>query len=187
MEEAALTFDPQSVEAIAHAIEMALTDPLTGLYNRRYLETHLANLVDHSINRGKPLTVLTLDVDYFKSVNDTHGHDAGDRVLQELAGRIRASVRNVDTACRTGGEEFVIVLPDTEISVAEKIGERLRKSVAGKRFNAGSEGGLSITISAGIATLSGVDDKVDDILKRADQALYQAKREGRNRIVLAAA
>ena len=173
--------------SVQTTIEMALTDPLTGLYNRRYLETHMANLVEHSINRGKPLTVLTLDVDYFKAVNDTHGHDAGDRVLQELAGRIRASVRTIDTACRTGGEEFIIVLPDTESGVAEKIGERLRKSVAGKRFNAGSEGGLSITISAGIATLCGAGDKVDDILKRADQALYQAKREGRNRIVLAAA
>ena len=169
------------------SIEMAVTDALTGLYNRRYLETHLTNLVEHSINRGKPLSVLTLDVDFFKAVNDTHGHDAGDRVLQELSGRIRANIRNVDMACRTGGEEFVVVLPATELPVAERIGERMRKSVAGKRFNAGSEGGLSITVSVGIAALTGVNDKVEDILKRADQALYKAKREGRNRVVLAAA
>jgi two-component system, cell cycle response regulator len=173
--------------SVRASIEMAVTDALTGLYNRRYLETHLAHLVEHSINRGKPLSVLTLDVDFFKPVNDTHGHDAGDRVLQELAGRIKAAVRNVDMACRTGGEEFVVVLPGTELAVAEKIGERMRKAVAGKRFNAGTEGGLSITISAGISTLSGIDDKVEDILKRADQALYRAKREGRNRVIIAAA
>jgi two-component system cell cycle response regulator len=168
------------------SIEMAVTDALTGLYNRRYLETHLAHLVEHSINRGKPLSVMTLDVDYFKTVNDTHGHDAGDRVLQELSARIKANIRNVDLACRTGGEEFVVVLPATETAVAERIAERMRKSISGRRFNAGTEGGLAITISAGIASLSGVNDKVEDILKRADQALYQAKRDGRNRIVLAA-
>ncbi|MBI2718898.1 MAG: PleD family two-component system response regulator [Rhizobiales bacterium] len=169
------------------SIEMAVTDALTGLYNRRYLETHLNHLVEHSINRGKPLSLLALDVDYFKSINDQYGHDVGDRVLQELAGRIRASVRNVDMACRTGGEEFVVVLPSTEIAVAERIGERMRKSVAGKRFNSASEGGLGITISVGVAALTGADDKVEDILKRADQALYQAKRDGRNRVVLTAA
>jgi two-component system, cell cycle response regulator len=169
------------------SIEMAVTDALTGLYNRRYLETHLTHLVEHSVNRGKALAVLTLDVDYFKAVNDTHGHDAGDRVLQELAGRIRANIRNVDMACRTGGEEFVIVLPATEIDVALKIGERMRKSVAGKPFNAGAASPLNITISVGVAVLDGIDDKVEDILKRADQALYRAKREGRNRVIQAAA
>jgi len=173
--------------SVQASLEMAVTDPLTGLYNRRYLETHLTHLVEHSINRGKPLSVLTLDVDFFKSVNDTHGHDAGDRVLQELAGRIRANVRNVDLACRTGGEEFVIVLPATDLGVAERIAERLRKSVAGKRFNAGAEGGLAVTVSVGVAALSGIDDKVEFILKRADEALYRAKREGRNRVIKAAA
>ena len=169
------------------SIEMAVTDALTGLYNRRYLETHLAHLVEHSVNRGKPLSVLTLDVDYFKSVNDTHGHDAGDRVLQELAGRIRASIRTIDLACRTGGEEFVVVLPATEVATAEKIAERIRRSVAGKPFNAGPNCVLNITVSAGVAALNGIDDKVDSLLKRADQALYRAKREGRNRVILAAA
>ncbi|MFT3986438.1 PleD family two-component system response regulator [Aestuariivirga sp.] len=173
--------------SVQASLEMAVTDPLTGLYNRRYLETHLTHLVEHSINRGKPLSVLTLDVDFFKSVNDTYGHDAGDRVLQELAGRIRANVRNVDLACRTGGEEFVIVLPATDLGVAERIAERLRKSVAGKRFNTGVEGGLAVTASIGVAALSGIDDKVEFILKRADEALYRAKREGRNRVIKAAA
>jgi two-component system cell cycle response regulator len=173
--------------SVQASIEMAVTDPLTGLYNRRYLETHLSHLVEHSINRGKALSVLAFDLDFFKAVNDTHGHDAGDRVLQELAARIRRNIRTLDMACRTGGEEFVIVLPATDVHVAERIGERLRKSIAGQRFNVGSNGGLGVTISAGIATLTGSDDKVEDILKRADQALYQAKREGRNRVILAAA
>lgn len=172
---------------VQSSIELSVTDSLTGLFNRRYLETHLGSLVEHSVNRGKPLTLITLDVDFFKSVNDTHGHDAGDRVLQELAGRIRSCVRNIDMACRTGGEEFVIVLPGTELHVAEKIAERLRKSVASKRFNASAEAGLNITISIGVASLKETDTRVEDLLKRADQALYQAKRAGRNRVVLAAA
>ena len=169
------------------SIEMAVTDALTGLYNRRYLETHLSNLVEHSANRGKALSVLTLDVDFFKAVNDTHGHDAGDRVLQELAGRIRSNIRNVDMACRVGGEEFVVVLPATAADIAMKIGERMRKSVATKPFNAGTSLPLNITISVGVAALDGGEDRVEDILKRADQALYRAKREGRNRVTQAAA
>ena len=97
-------------------MEMAVTDALTGLYNRRYLETQLAQLIEHAVNRGKLLSLLTLDVDFFKSVNDTYGHDAGDRVLQEVAGRIRGSVRSADLACRTGGEEFVVVLPGADLA-----------------------------------------------------------------------
>jgi len=174
----------QNVQA---SIELAVTDALTGLYNRRYLETQLNHLFEHSVNRGKPLAVLTLDVDYFKPVNDTHGHDVGDRVLQELSARIKANIRNVDMACRTGGEEFVVVLPATDLEVALKVAERMRKSVAGKPFHAGAVAPLNITISVGVAALEGISDKVEDILKRADQALYRAKREGRNRVILAAA
>ena len=169
------------------SLEMAVTDALTGLYNRRYLETQLSQLMEHAANRGKPLAILTLDVDYFKAVNDTHGHDAGDRVLQEIAGRIRANIRNIDLACRTGGEEFVVVLPGTDIQTAERVGERIRRAVASKSFNAGPDCHLTITASLGIAANSGFEDRVEDILKRADQALYRAKREGRNRVILAAA
>ncbi|MCC7481032.1 MAG: PleD family two-component system response regulator, partial [Hyphomicrobiales bacterium] len=122
--------------SVQTSIEMAVTDALTGLYNRRYMETHLSHLVEHSINRGKPLSALAIDVDFFKAVNDTHGHDAGDKVLQELATRIRENIRNVDMACRVGGEEFIIILPATELHLAQKIAERIRKSIAGKPFNA---------------------------------------------------
>ena len=173
--------------SVKASIEMAVTDALTGLYNRRYLETHLAHLIEHAVNRGKPLSVLTLDVDFFKSVNDTYGHDAGDRVLQEMAGRIRSSIRNIDLACRTGGEEFVVVLPGTDLQTAERVGERIRKTVAGKPFNAAPDCHLTITVSLGISALTTVEEGVDDLLKRADQALYRAKREGRNRVILSAA
>lgn len=172
--------------SVQTSIEMAVTDALTGLYNRRYMETHLSHLVEHSINRGKPLSALAIDVDFFKAVNDTHGHDAGDKVLQELATRIRENIRNVDMACRVGGEEFIIILPATELHLAQKIAERIRKSIAGKPFNAAvNSGTLNVTVSVGLSTLTGANDKVEDFLKRADQALYAAKRGGRNRVVAA--
>ena len=174
--------------SVQTSLEMAVTDGLTGLYNRRYMETHLNHLVGHSINRGKPLSILALDVDFFKPVNDAHGHHVGDKVLQELSTRIRENVRTVDMACRVGGEEFIVVLPGTEMAVAERIAERIRKSVAAKPFNAGAlTGALNITVSLGISCLAGPDDNMDDILQRADQGLYRAKREGRNRVTHQAA
>jgi two-component system cell cycle response regulator len=174
--------------SVQTSIEMAVTDALTGLYNRRYMETHLSHLVEHSINRGKPLSALAIDVDFFKAVNDTHGHDAGDKVLQELATRIRENIRNVDMACRVGGEEFIIILPATELHLAQKIAERIRKSIAGKPFNAAvNSGTLNVTVSVGLSTLTGASDRVEEFLKRADQALYAAKREGRNRVTHIAA
>ena len=174
--------------SVQTSIEMAVTDALTGLYNRRYMETHLSHLVEHSINRGKPLSALAIDVDFFKPVNDTHGHDVGDKVLQELATRIRENIRNVDMACRVGGEEFIVILPSTELHLAQKIAERIRKSIAAKPFSAGTPSGtLNITVSVGLSTLTGSDDKVEEFLRRADQALYRAKREGRNRVTHVAA
>ena len=169
------------------SMEMAVTDALTGLYNRRYLETQLNQLIEQSIDRGKLLSLLTLDIDFFKSVNDTYGHDAGDRVLQEVAGRIRGSVRSVDLACRTGGEEFVVVLPGADLAIAEKVGERIRKAIAAKPFLLGPGSHLTVTASLGVASLVTAQDSVEELLKRADRALYIAKREGRNRVVPAAA
>lgn len=169
------------------SMEMAVTDALTGLYNRRYLETQLSQLIEQSADRGKGLSLLTLDIDFFKSVNDTYGHDAGDRVLQEVAGRIRGCVRSVDLACRTGGEEFVVVLPGADLSVAEKVGERIRRAVAAKPFMLGPGSHLTVTASLGVSSLQTAQDTVEDLLKRADRALYRAKREGRNRVVPAAA
>ncbi len=174
-------------ESVKTSIELAVTDSLTGLYNRRYLESHLAHLVEHSNSRGKSLSVIALDVDFFKSINDTYGHDAGDKVLQELAQRIRTSTRSIDMCCRVGGEEFILVMPGTDVHLAEKIGERLRRGVAGRTFAISSQAAINVTLSAGVATLTGLEDSAEKLLKRADQALYSAKRSGRNRVMCAAA
>jgi two-component system, cell cycle response regulator len=165
------------------SIEMAITDALTGLYNRRYMETHVGTLVDQAISRGKPLAVLILDIDYFKSINDTHGHDAGDNVLQDFATRIRKSIRGIDLACRYGGEEFVVVMPETDMAVATMVAERLRRRIASEPFpiQKGTRM-IEVTISIGIAAL-GPNDDAAAVIKRADQALYRAKRDGRNRVV----
>jgi two-component system cell cycle response regulator len=166
------------------SIEMAITDALTGLFNRRYMETHLGTLVEQAMSRGKPLTVLVLDVDYFKAVNDTHGHDAGDDVLREFSLRIRKSIRNIDLACRYGGEEFVIVMPETDMAVATMVAERLRRRIATEPFPIQQNSRqIEVTISIGIAALGGAEDDPGAMLKRADQALYRAKRDGRNRVV----
>ena len=117
------------------SIEMAITDALTGLFNRRYMETHVGTLVEQATSRGKPLTVLVLDIDYFKSINDSWGHDAGDDVLREFAVRIKKSIRGIDLACRYGGEEFVVVMPETDMAVATMVAERLRRRIAGEPFS----------------------------------------------------
>jgi two-component system, cell cycle response regulator len=170
------------------SIEMAITDALTGLFNRRYMETHLATLVEQAAARGKPIAVMVLDIDYFKSINDGHGHDAGDDVLREFSLRIRKSIRNIDLACRYGGEEFVLVMPETDMAVATMVAERLRRRIATEPFSI-QQGAcsLEVTISIGIAALNAPTDTAAAILKRADEALYRAKRDGRNRVVPAAA
>jgi two-component system cell cycle response regulator len=170
------------------SIEMAITDALTGLHNRRYMETHLGALTEQAAQRGKPLAVLILDIDFFKSINDGHGHDAGDDVLREFAVRIRKSIRNIDLACRYGGEEFVIVMPETDLAVAGMVAERIRRRIAGEPFSIeqGAKS-LDVTLSIGIAALGASGDNAAAMLKRADQALYRAKRDGRNRVVEEAA
>jgi two-component system cell cycle response regulator len=170
------------------SIEAAITDALTGLHNRRYMESHLATLVSQSHARRKPLSVLVLDIDFFKSVNDTYGHDAGDDVLREFAVRVRKSIRGIDLACRLGGEEFVVVMPDTDMGVAATVAERLRRRIASEKFPIEQgRGAIDVTISIGLAGLEGEGDKAGNLLKRADQALYRAKRDGRNRVVADAA
>jgi two-component system cell cycle response regulator len=166
------------------SIEMAITDALTGLFNRRYMESHLGTLIEQAATRGKPLAALIIDIDYFKAINDTHGHDAGDDVLRDFALRIKRSIRGIDLACRYGGEEFVLIMPETDMAVAAMVAERLRRRIAGEPF-AVEQGTKSIpvTISVGIAALRGKEDTAASLLKRADQALYRAKRDGRNRVV----
>src|SRR5476649_1207048 len=166
------------------SIEMAITDALTGLYNRRYMETHLATLVEQAASRGKPLATLILDIDYFKAINDGHGHDAGDDVLREFSLRIRKSIRNIDLACRYGGDEFVIVMPETDMAVATMVAERIRRRIATEPFAIQKgERKLEVTISIGIAAINDTAATAAAILKRADTALYRAKKDGRNRVV----
>ncbi|MEM7427537.1 MAG: PleD family two-component system response regulator [Pseudomonadota bacterium] len=175
-------------QSVQESIELAVTDPLTGLHNRRYLETHLTTLVEKFGNRGKALTLLALDIDHFKSVNDTHGHDIGDRVLQEFAGRVQTEVRGLDLVARTGGEEFIVVLPYTNALQAEIIAERIRDAIVRTHFNIGEDlPPLPVTVSIGVSALDAPEDVPDDILKRADLALYDAKNQGRNRVVKNAA
>lgn len=172
---------------IEESVEMAITDALTGLHNRRYLESHLRTLVEEAIQRDKPLSLLVTDIDYFKAVNDRHGHDAGDTVLREFALRIRKNVRGIDLACRFGGEEFVVMMPDTDLARAYMVGERLRQCIAGQPFALPDGNMLDLTASIGVACLEEAGDAPQALLKRADKALYSAKRDGRNRVVADAA
>jgi two-component system, cell cycle response regulator len=152
------------------------------------MESHLATLAEQASGRGKPLAVMMLDIDYFKSINDNHGHDAGDDVLREFAMRVRKSIRGIDLACRYGGEEFVIVMPETDLHVAGVVAERLRRSIAGEPFaiHKGTQR-IEVTISIGLSVLEHKGEAVADVLKRADIALYRAKHDGRNRVVANAA
>ena len=171
-----------------HSLEMAVTDALTGLHNRRYMAGQLDPLVAHANRGGAPAAVLVLDIDHFKRINDTFGHDAGDEVLTEFAVRLATNVRAVDLPCRFGGEEFVVVMPDTRVADASVIADRIRAQVAGTAFSVmGGRESLSVTISIGVAATTGDHDSTDALLKRADEALYEAKQTGRNRVIARAA
>lgn len=168
------------------SMELAVTDALTGLYNRRYMTNHLENLQNSAAQDFKPVSLLIMDIDFFKKVNDTHGHDVGDEVLKQFSSRMIKSVRGIDLACRYGGEEFVVVMPDTDLAVALGVAERLRREIAEVPFKIpSSDLSLEVTCSIGVA-MSGEKGSSEVLLKRADEALYQAKRDGRNRVVTAA-
>src|SRR6185437_13522365 len=137
------------------SLEMAITDQLTGLHNRRYMARHLDTLMKNA-TEAKPISFLIMDIDYFKAVNDSHGHDAGDEVLREFAARISANVRGIDLACRYGGEEFVVVMPDTDAGFAYTIAERLRQSIELTPFPISrAPSKIAITASIGIASSTG--------------------------------
>jgi len=166
------------------SIEMAVIDPLTGLYNRRYMASHLATLLSQSPSQHGT-AALILDLDHFKLVNDTHGHGVGDEVLRDIGGRIVRNIRGMDMACRFGGEEFVVLMPDTALEAAQIVANRLHRAIGEVpvKVTAGvSE--LTVTCSVGLAS-SKAGDNAEQLLKRADDALYLAKNQGRNRIVCA--
>jgi two-component system cell cycle response regulator len=171
------------------SLELAVTDTLTGLHNRRYMMGQLKALADRAVKGGgEQVSVLLMDIDHFKGVNDGYGHPGGDEVLKEFAVRLATNVRAIDLACRWGGEEFAVVMPETKIEDAQRIAERIRLHVAGSAFHIGADNEpLSVTISIGVAGTIGEGDSVDTLVKRADEALYEAKHTGRNRVVTRAA
>jgi two-component system cell cycle response regulator len=175
-------------DSLDQSLELAVTDQLTGLHNRRYMEGQLEALVRRAVVGGDPVSVLVVDIDHFKKINDGFGHDAGDEVLREFAVRLASNVRAIDLPVRFGGEEFVVVMPDTELDHAHRIAERIRLHVAGSPFRV--QGGaelLTVTISIGVAASLGEGDTPTRLLRRADEALYEAKATGRNRVIARAA
>jgi two-component system cell cycle response regulator len=174
-------------QSVTATLALAVTDQLTGLYNRRYFDRHLALMLDKAREQDRDMALMLIDMDFFKAVNDTHGHDIGDAVLREFANRLRRNIRGVDLACRFGGEEFVVLMPDTDFRQASGVAERVRMAVAERGFETPELRPLTVTCSVGVALNEHQTDTPEMILKRADVALYRAKREGRNRVVFDAA
>jgi diguanylate cyclase (GGDEF)-like protein len=169
--------------ANAELRRMAVTDGLTGLMNRRHLEERLREMFDHSVRLHEPLAVVMFDLDFFKSVNDTHGHQVGDAVLQQLAGLLRESVREIDRIGRYGGEEFMAILPGTVLDAAVTFAERARQEVEAYAFWSDDQA-IRRTLSCGVAAWP--HPRIhhrEELVKAADDALYVAKALGRNRVV----
>lgn len=164
------------------SLSMALTDSLTGLYNRRYFEVHLEKLLEKNATSRKSLGILMMDIDHFKNVNDTYGHAVGDEILKEFAKRIQDSLRGFDMVARLGGEEFVVLLPDVSRAMAYIIAERLRTSISNVPFKCNvPDGTLKATVSVGGTIVEkGTKAVPDVVMKQADDELYKAKENGRN-------
>ena len=174
-------------ESLQMSMELAIIDQLTGLNNRRYLEVHLPSMLKTSAGRSRPLSLMILDIDHFKVVNDTYGHDVGDEVLRAFAIRVRTLIRDADLFCRLGGEEFIIVMPDLTAEIAQAVAERIREAVCSQPFDVESGARLlPVTVSIGLAE-RGHDLNPGIVMKRADRALYRSKNEGRNRVCADAA
>jgi diguanylate cyclase (GGDEF)-like protein len=163
-------------------LELSNTDHLTGLFNRRYMMEALDKEVQRSTRKGGNLSLILLDIDHFKQVNDTFGHLQGDVVLQKVALQLQKELRSYDCAARYGGEEFVAILPDSSLKEAVFVADRIRLAIQGTRFS-GALATLNLTASLGVACFSvDVAQTVDGFIKLADDALYRAKANGRNRV-----
>lgn len=163
----------------------AIRDPLTGLFNRRYLEVSLERELQRARRRSLPLAVLMLDVDHFKRFNDDHGHEAGDALLAQLGEVLKRATRAEDIACRYGGEEFTVILQETDAAVAQRRAESIRKATAEMSLLHRQQQLPPVTVSIGIAVFPGDGNTPEDLLRRADSALYRAKKSGRDRVELA--
>ena len=163
-------------------LELSNTDHLTGLFNRRYMMEALDKEVQRSVRKGGNLSLIMLDIDHFKQVNDGYGHLQGDVVLQKVASQLQKELRSYDCAARYGGEEFVAILPDSTLKESVFVADRIRLAVQGTRYG-GQLAKLSLTVSLGVAAFSKEHSQtVDGFIKQADDALYRAKANGRNRV-----
>lgn len=167
-------------------LQMATRDPLTGLFNRGYVDDRFAVELSRARRYGKSLTIAVIDADHFKSLNDTHGHMAGDHVLRRIGELLHDTFRQSDTSGRYGGEEFVVILPETDIEAAHAKIESLRETVAATPFKLGThQKEAQVTISAGLASFPEDGLSAADLFTLADDRMFQAKREGRNRVIAA--
>jgi diguanylate cyclase (GGDEF)-like protein len=163
---------------------MAIYDTLTGLYNRRYFEERLGVEAQKSFYSGTPISLVMVDIDFFKKVNDTFGHTEGDQVLCKISSLLKTSVRKKDTVARYGGEEFILILPEAALEQSFVIAERIRQLVENTLFEVG-KAQINLTLSMGISNFPSHRAKSkEELIKMADQALYDAKREGRNKVCI---
>ncbi len=174
----------QDVQRVVRLEEENITDPLIGIYNRRYLDQRLHEEFRRAKHFDLPLSLLLIDIDYFKQINDTCGHQVGDVVLRHWGGLILSAVRASDVVARYGGDEILVITPGANAEAAQALGERIRKSIEAHQFDLGLTDGtkrsLQFTVSIGVSHLTPVTDKVEVLLKEADRALYCAKENGRN-------
>jgi len=177
-------------ETMRDGLRLAVIDPLTNLYNRRYAMPHLARIAERAKTTGRPYAVMVLDIDHFKSVNDTYGHAAGDAVLQEVANRIKDNLRGVDMVARIGGEEFLVAMPDTQLDEARVAAERLCRVIDGRPVELSmGKGDVPVSLSIGVAMgwvakggKYGDAQTVEQLIESADQALFSSKSDGRNQV-----
>src|SRR5262245_7237790 len=170
---------------VQRAEALSVTDDLTQLYNSRYLSQVLRRETKRASRSGRPLSLLFIDLDGFKAINDTHGHLYGSRALVEAAGVIRASARETDMVSRFGGDEFALILPDTGSEGAVAVGERIRDRIAAHSFLQGDGLAIALTVSVGVATLPDVAASADGLIQAADEAMYHVKEHGKNGIYVA--
>jgi diguanylate cyclase (GGDEF)-like protein len=165
---------------LKRAEALSVTDDLTHLYNSRYLNSVLRRETKRASRSGRPLSLLFIDLDGFKSINDTHGHLFGSRALVEAAAVIRGSARETDVVARFGGDEFALVLPDTGGEGAFSVGERIRERIAAHTFLAGDGLAIRLTVSVGVATLPDAANSAEELMMAADKAMYVVKDSGKN-------
>ena len=166
---------------LKHTQKLIIIDSLTGLYNRRYFDLYLEKTIPLSLRIDSPLTLMMIDIDHFKKINDNYGHLCGDEALKHISEIIKRNVRNSDAYVRFGGEEFAIILPNTHLDEGQILAERIRKAVEQADFTYHNEN-IHISISMGVSLYDG--ENVEDFIEKTDKALYSAKENGRNQVVV---